>query len=528
MARWVNGNALRIDPVGYNDALQSAIGGYEFGQQVRDRRAQEELGSAMAAIPEAVTVDEYHPTAASNKLESEAKINTAGAIPTMGGENLRERAEAVGGMQRKTTTTSKDWKSWQDEIRKKAGAMGPEQLARANEHITTTMRGAMRDSAANAMAALQAGDLRTAKSALEEAYTGFPDGNRAEIDMEGDQLTAKVYDEESGKLIETRPITLQEVADVVRISEDPVAYADAIRQAELTAEAAREDRERFDITESRLSTKDSNDMTLGERRLKMQEGQAAIDAVRSGVQNKESEAKIKQIIGNMEELVKASKRADDMTEADINKIESSIEKAKADMEIDAAKLKLEQLEYIGSGAERNLKRQKIDAEIKELEAKATYYANGGTKAAGKTYFAKRNDLLQRMNTAANSMEAADEAMATEQKRAAYAAQKGDEYTINPTVQAAYDREQKRYKMITDMWNDLEAEYAPGGAIPTPESAGVTPPATPATPAAAPAAAPEPAGAPATPATAGPAVGQTATNPTTGDKVMWNGSSWVPQ
>jgi len=515
MAKWVSADALRVQDLGLTNAVNQGIAGYRFGQEQKGIRDQEELGSMMAAIPEAEQTTQMVASEQSNMLADQtadfadepviANPHQVTAIP--------ESEAAVQQMgKRKKTTTSKDWKSWEEGIRKKAGAMGPKALADANAHISTTKQGSLRENAATAMAAMRAGDLRTAKDALQEAYTSFPDGNRAEIEEVGGKLVANIYNEDTGQLVESKPIGPQDMADIVRISEDPVAYADAVRQAELDAVAVAEDRTRFDITEGRLSTQVSNDMTLGERRLKMQEGQAAIDAVRSGVQNEESRQKMAQIVSNMEELVKASKRADDMTEADINKAESSIEKTKADMEIDAAKLKLEQIAYIGDGASRNLKRQKIDAEIKELEAKAAYYAGGGTKAAGKTYFAKRNDLLQRMNTAAKSMEAADEAMASENKRAEFAKSKGKPYTINPTVEKAYQREQERYKLITDMWTSLEQQYEPkdGPEVVSPASA-IPAPGTPA----------------ATPSTAGPAIGATATNPTTGEVVEWDGTNWIP-
>ena len=457
MAKWVSGSDLRIDPVGYSDALKSGIEGYRFGQEIKDRRDQEELGSLMAGIPEAETSEVSVPNAVSRNLEETAKINTAGAIPTEGGENLQARVEAVGGMQRKKTTTSKDWKSWEEGIRAKAGSMGPEALQKANAHITSTKQASLRDNASAAMTALQTGDTATAKQALEEAYTSFPDGNRAEIDTVDGQLVAKVYNEDTDELVETKPITMQEIADIVRISEDPVAYANAVREAEIATAAATEDTRRFNVVEGRLTKADSDDMSIAQRTAAVAEGRAAIEKLRSGVQNAESRQRIKQIVANMEEVVSASKRADKKTEldaktydegkeqraADLARTETDIDKMKVDMKIEDAQLKLQQIENIQGGAQRELERKKTMAEIAELKAKAQYYGAGGSSTNAETYFKKKNALYQRLNTARTSMNEASEQMAIYQARK----DRKSDYEIPKAVIDAMTREQEAYDMI---------------------------------------------------------------------------------
>lgn len=450
MGRW--NTDVRINPVDWQGAVDSGIKGYEFGQKVKDRKDQEELGTLMSGIPEAVTTDTYTDTPESFRMGEDRRAGAMGASPHGVGA-IPPSAEAMQAAQTKKTTTSKDWKSWEDSIRQKAGSMGPEALQKANAHITSTKQGALRDNASQAMLAMQRGDMAGAKSALEEAYSGFPDGNRAEVDVVDGKLVAKVYNEESGALVETKPITMEEIAGIVQITEDPVAYVNAVKAAELAAAKTTEATRQFNVTEGRLSKADTDDMSIAERTASVAEGRAAVEKLRSGVQNDETRKRIKEITANMEEVLKSSERADkkakldskqydegaEQRKADIEMTRQQIAKSKVDMEIDEKKMALEQLQYMGSGAERNLERQKLGAEIKELEAKAQYYANGGSTTNAESTFKKLNSYWQRLNTAGKTM------MEAEVERSKY--QRRGEGKVPEAIEAAYAREKGRYDAI---------------------------------------------------------------------------------
>jgi len=420
MARWVSADALRVQDLGLSDAVKQGIEGYRFGQEQKNIQDQKELGSLMAGIPEAVvsdtSTDSYEDTAQSNMLRARQKYNPV-ADPSASGAQALEAIPAdsyvsnadVQNEQIKTTetktTTSKDWKAWEDGIRKKAGAMGPEALQAANAHITKTKQDALRENASTAMLAYQNGDTRSAMLALQEAYTSFPDGNRAEIDMVGGEMVAKIYDEETGELLETRPVGIQDIAAIVQLSEDPVAYAEALTAAESAQAAADlEERkvvvdeknldlleqkeenvmDRFKISEKRLSAKDADSMSIAERNAAVAEGRAEVDKLRSGVMNKGTEATIRNIEANIEELDKASGRADDQLVVD-----------KARQALAEKKQSLEGLKNAQDAPNRALQNKKLEAEIKVLEANEKYIL-GGKGSGSETYIKqmKLKDLVK--------------------------------------------------------------------------------------------------------------------------------------
>ncbi|RLC18923.1 MAG: hypothetical protein DRI24_01775 [Deltaproteobacteria bacterium] len=476
MARYVNASDLRIDPVDYQGAIEAGIKGYQTGQGIRDDIQQRKLGQAIATGPEDVTTDTY-----SGGTDQEKMLAEQGMDFTEGSGAIPEQEAGLYKDTKRKRTTAKDWKSWEDEVMKIAGSRGgPKQAEQARQHITNTQMGAFQKAAGRATNALEMGDLRTAKDHLEDAYSNIPDGNSVEVDITGGKLMATVTNEETGDTVGQKEITAEDIGNYITQLSDPKAWSAMVQSSrESDRKAGLDERKvavdegnlgrlvaadeeaasQFDIKETRLSSADADKMSIADRTAAVAEGRAAIEAIRSGVQNETSNAQIKQIIASMEEVVKASKRADDKAalntkiydegaeqrKVDLEKTETTIETMKAEQKLAEVKQALELVELDKAGPQRDADLKKTLAQVKELEAKAKYYSNGGTSKGAKTFFSKMNDLFQRQNTASTSKMKAAEEIAKYQRRG------GD---IPAAIQKAYDEEVKKYDAIGGQLSQL--------------------------------------------------------------------------
>ncbi len=398
------------------------------------------LGEAMAAIPE--SVDSSRVTGNTEQSLALAE-QTADFADTPGGIPDSEIATQQSAGQTRMSISTTDWKSWEDQIMATAGKMGPEAVKNAQAHIIQTQQAAFEKSASAAMKLLRTNPQAAARQ-LEEAYSNMPDGNSAQITVGADgKLLVQVIDEETGQP-EGEPTLVgpEEIADFIEMTRDPVAWNDAISAGRLATLEAAEEKRRFD-EETAIKVD-------AEKRL----GEGLTEDIRS---NKAAE-------GNAANKVTETGRHNIVTEG-LKGVELANAKAqnKVNNTLDALEFKLKQHENVQAGAQRELDRDKTVAEIRLNEAKSRYYANGGTAAGEATYFKKRNDILQRLNTSASSMADADEAMSKHQRRKAA----NEDYEIPPAAVQAYAREQNRYKMIKNMWDQVARdELAANQAVPS--------------------------------------------------------------
>jgi len=379
-------------------------------QDYQTRKQKEELGEAMAGIPDAEKAERVVGDTEQSAMLAEQTADfadTPGGIPATEAEAL----QAAG--QKRMTTTTKDWKSWEDNIMEKAGKMGPEAVAAAQAHIAQTQHSAFEKDAKEAMQLLKVNPQAAAR-ALERAYSNMPDGNTADITVgPNGTLMVQVIDEETGQPEgEPAEVGAQDIAEFVEMTRDPVAWSTAINENRAAAEESAEKTRQFD------------------------EEQAVREAAEARLSEGTAEDKAQNKVNN-----------------ELNKKKQELEERKAD---------LEGRKNLQGGMKRAAEVRKLEAEVKLAEAKAKYYAAGGSQKNEATFFKKRNEILQRLNTASSAFADADEQMARHQR---YKEAKPD-YVIPPAAQDAYDRELAKYKMIMDMWDDLDREeLAKSGAPP---------------------------------------------------------------
>ena len=373
MARWGNASDFRATGIDWQGIVDSGIKGYELGEKVRDKRNIQALGSAMAEGPQDKGIDTFEDTAQSNMLAARQKYNTPEgqrdplkAIPNVSDSDVQ-------GARKKTTTTTKDWESWEADIRKRAGAISPERLQAANDHITKTQQAGFTKSATKAAQMVSMGNLRGAEAALEEAYSNMPDGNNIDVIVRDGQLFVQIVDEETGKSEgEPQALKADDITGFIQQMQDPVAWGKAVKEGRAATAKAAQDLENFKQTEGRLTNKDINSMTIAERGQKLEERRIELSELKEKGATQARDAQIKKIEADMEELTKASARAEVQSGLAVDASTRANEKAIE-----------EQYRYDTGSAQRDADTQKTYAEIQKLLADANYTSSG--KGAGKGY-----------------------------------------------------------------------------------------------------------------------------------------------
>ena len=402
-----------------------------IGGMVKDYETQEqqrELGEAMAGIPEAQETERVTGDTEQSAMLAE---QTADFADTPGGIPTEEAAAQMSAGQTRMTTTTRDWKSWEDSVMEKASKMGPEAVVAAQQYIMQTQQQSFEKDAMEAMRQMSLNPAAAAR-ALERAYSNMPDGNSAEVTVGPDgTLMLQLRDEDTGEpLGPPEPIDQQDVAEFIEMTRDPVAWSEAVTEGRMASEAAQEEKRRWDAEQKVREDAEA-------RLSKTAEGQLELD-----------------------EQKRKDKVAQDKVTNELNNQKQKLAELKQ---------QLEGRKYMAGGTKRAAEIRKLEGEIRLNEAKAKYYAAGGSSKSEASFFKKRNDLLQRLNTASTAFADADEAMAKHQRRK----QANPDYVIPDAAQKAYDRESKKYQMIMDEWDKLDAAEQAAGIPAAPDPAAET-------------------------------------------------------
>lgn len=486
------------------EIMNTAKDVYKLGTSIQDRSRSEELGEAMAAIPESVTTESTVPTEQSKMLAEQSadfSDEPKAAIPGQGDPAMQGQGQGTGiplqeqkiqeMTQRKKSVTTKDWSAWEQKVREAAGKMGPEAVQAAEAHIMKTQHDSFKKSAGQAMAAMQQGDLRTAKESLEEAYSNMPDGNRAEITVQGDQVVATTYDEETGEMVgQPMPLTMEDIGNTLTQLMDPAGWAQTMTATKAKAAEDAEKIRQFEITEGRLSSADADDLSVAERTAGVADRKLRLEELKNNQDIPYRASQIAKIEAEIVELGKASVRAETKLGLEADKITNQVNQFETTAAQSATKISnqasqaersalLEESKQFDKQAQdavtnalndaklmleenkHSANVPKIEAQIKELEAKANYYNNGGTAAKSKTYFAKKDAIYQRLNTASASLQKAVEEYSKYERRG------GD---IPPSVAEQYKRETKKYQNMENELVALDKEYGPKPAAGVPDAA----------------------------------------------------------
>lgn len=394
----------------------------------QDQEQQRELGEAMAGIPEAQETERVTGDTEQSAMLAEQTADfadTPGGIPT-------EAAAQMSAGQTRMTTTTRDWKSWEDSVMEKASKMGPEAVQAAQQYIQQTQQQSFEKDAMEAMRQMSINPAAAAR-ALERAYSNMPDGNSAEVTVgpEGN-LMLQLRDEETGEpLGAPEPIDQQDIAEFIEMTQDPVAWSEAVTAGRVASEEATEKKRQW---EAEQKVREAAEARLS----KTAEGQQ-----------------------KLEEEKRKDKVAQDKVTNELNDQKQRLAELKQ---------QLEGRKYLGEGSKRAAELRKLEGEIKLNEAKAAYYNAGGSQKNEASFFKKKNDLLQRLNTASSAFADADEAMAKHQRRK----QANPDYVIPEAAQKAYDREQKKYTMIMDEWDKLDKAELAGGVPTAPADSAIPP------------------------------------------------------
>lgn len=392
-----------------SDILANAqtIGGMAKAYQTQEQ--QRELGEAMAGIPEAETASRVTGDTEQSAMLAE---QTADFADTPGGIPESEAAAQQSAGQTRMSTTTRDWKSWEDTVMERAAKMGPEAVVAAQQYIQQTQQSSFEKDAMNAMRQMQTNPQAAAR-ALERAYSNMPDGNSAEVSVGPDgTLMLQLIDEETGEPAgNPEPIDQEDIAEFVQMTRDPVAWSEAVQEGRIAAQAA----------------KDAKGLADTELGIKQQEADTKADT---------------------EARLKAQAKVDD----ELNEQKFELEKRKQE---------LEGRQWLQGGTKRAAELRKLEGEIKLNESKAAYYAAGGSSgSAADSYFDKRNDIMQRLNTAGDSLAKAAAEIAPYQRMRNAAIEKGTDpklVQVPPAIQEAYDREVARYDQINAVWDELDRQ-----------------------------------------------------------------------
>lgn len=441
MARWVNAADLRTGNYGINDALQSGIAAYGFGEDVKQGIQERELGETMAAIPEAVTQKDTEQSA----MLAEQTDDFGEGIPTSEKMALRSAG-------RRRIPATRDWKTWEDSILKQAGAMGPEALQSAQAHITKTQQDGFTKAATRAMQLMETNPQGAAR-ALEEAYSNMPDSNSADVTLAPDgTVMFQSIDEDTGEP-EGEPVsvTAEGIADIIQQMKDPVAWGAAVKEGRIASETAAEKKRQFDATEKRLGEKSAADIKRDEFNNKLNQKKFDLDNLRYKEASPAREAAIKKLEADIAKIYRDADRSDVKLTLEDEDRNRNLRLKEAEQELKAANNPLEQ--------------EKLRAEIAKLKADASYIKGGkGRIDLTKLHAMPHKDLVEQIGKTEEILREA-------------------EYEVN--VEEPSEDAQRRYQQVSTLLRRLYSEEskrrgvnsapvtAPDGSdtgIPTPAAA----------------------------------------------------------